>query len=188
MNTSADLTDEEASELVVREILEHLEQGRKNFTLRVPQEMTGYLFTGALNRSGLSMVALECLMTEQGISGICGSQDGRVLRRYMSGETRMTWPIYRRLLFWAIANNWIRTWVARDLFFRTIQREAAQLTARKLLRRAKKGLCLDTLTKESVSASFFQLFELQQREHEMAAMRNMERNSEARKSADSLGI
>ncbi|ETD52945.1 hypothetical protein X922_07135 [Pseudomonas aeruginosa VRFPA08] len=37
MDTSAaDLTDEEAFELVAREMLIHLEEGRKNFVLRAP--------------------------------------------------------------------------------------------------------------------------------------------------------
>ncbi len=85
------------------------------------------------------MVALERLMSEQEISGIRSSHDGRVLRRYMSGETRMTWPTYRRMIFWAIANNWIQMWVAQDLFSYTQHLEAAQITARQLLRKAKTG-------------------------------------------------
>lgn len=99
MHADSELTDDEATDLVIREIRMHLEEGRKNFVLRAPQQITVYLLSGLLESSGLSMVALERLMSEQEISGIRSSHDGRVLRRYMSGETRMSWPIYRRMIF-----------------------------------------------------------------------------------------
>ncbi|MCY1290907.1 hypothetical protein D9M68_503590 [compost metagenome] len=188
MHADTDLTTQEAFELVVREMRMHAESGRKNFALRVPQDMAVYLFSGALKQSGLSMVALECRLSEQQVSGLGGSEDGRVLRRYMNGETRMTWPIYRRLAFWALANEWISAWVVRDLLFRSFQREAAQLSARTLLRKVKRGLALDSLTPEYVAECFERTFEQLQRECELNAVRNAERNSQAREVADSLGL
>lgn len=189
MDTSAaDLTDEEAFELVAREMLIHLEEGRKNFVLRAPQRLTVYLLSGLLRFSGLSMVALERLMSEQEISGIRSSHDGRVLRRYMSGETRMTWPTYRRMIFWAIANNWIQMWVAQDLFSYTQHLEAAQITARQLLRKAKTGQPLESLPRKLIAASFFETFEQQRHEDLLTAKRAIERSSESRELAHSLGL
>ncbi|QLF93660.1 hypothetical protein HW090_10825 [Pseudomonas sp. ABC1] len=188
MHTDSELTDDEATDLVIREIRMHLEEGRKNFALRAPQRLAVYLLSGLLQSSGLSMVALERLMSEQEISGIRSSHDGRVLRRYMSGETRMTWPTYRRMIFLAIANNWFRMWVARDLFFRTLQLEAAQITARQLIRRLKKGQPPESLPRELIAASFFQTFEQQRHEDLLVAKRAVERSSESRELAHSLGL
>lgn len=188
MHTDTDLSSQEAFELVVREMRMLVESGRKNFALRVPQDMTVYLFAGALKQSGLSMVALECLLSQQKISGLSGSEDGRVLRRYMSGETRMTWPIYRRLSFWVLANGWISAWVVRDLLFRSFQLEAAQLTARTLLRKVKRGLELKSLTPDYVVECFDRTYEQLQQELELSAMRSIERNSQTREFADSLGL
>jgi hypothetical protein len=188
MHAESKLTDDEAIDLVIREIRMHLEEGRKNFVLRAPQGMAVYLLSGLLKFSGLSMVALERLMSEQAISGIRSSHDGRVLRRYMSGETRMTWPTYRRMIFWAIANNWIRMWIAQDLFFRSLQLEAAQVTARQLLRKLKKGQPADSLPPELIAASFFQTFEQQRGEDVLTAKRAIERSSESRELAHSLGL
>ncbi|WP_313055358.1 hypothetical protein [Pseudomonas lopnurensis] len=188
MHADTDLTTQEAFELVVREMRMHAESGRKNFVLRVPPDMAVYLFSGALKQSGLSMVALECRLSEQQLSGLSGSEDGRILRRYMSGETRMTWPIYRRLAFWALANEWISAWVVRDLLLRTYQREAAQLSARMLLRNVKRGLALETLTPEYVTECFNRIYEQLQRQCELDAARNIERNSQTKEFANSLGL
>ncbi|PIA68869.1 hypothetical protein [Pseudomonas sediminis] len=188
MHTESELTDDEAADLVIREIRTHLEEGRKNFVLRAPQWITVYLLSGLLESSGLSMVALEGLMSEQKISGIPSSHEGRVLRRYMSGETRMTWRIYRRMIFWAIANNWFRMWVARDLFFRTLQLEAAQITARQLIRKLKKGQPPESLPRELIAESFFQTFEQQRHEDLLAATRAAEWSRESRELAHSLGL
>lgn len=188
MHADTDLTTQAAFELVVREMRMHAESGRKNFALRVPQDMAVYLFSGALKQSGLSMVALECWLSEQKVYGLRGSEDGRVLRRYMSGETRMTWPIYRRLTFWALANEWISAWVVRDLLFRSFQRESAQLSARTLLRKVKRGLSLETLTPEYVSECFHRTYEQLQRECELDAVRSLERNSQTREFANSLEL
>ncbi|AYC30970.1 hypothetical protein D3880_00580 [Pseudomonas cavernae] len=188
MHANTDLTHQEAFELVVREMRMHTESGRKNFALRAPQDMAVYLFAGALKQSGLSMVALECLLSEQKLSGLSGSEDGRVLRRYMSGETRMTWPIYRRLAFWVLANEWISSWGIRDLLFRTYQREAAQLSARMLLRKLKRGLRLDSLTPTYVADCFDRTYAQLLQECELDALRNVERNSGARELADALAL
>ena len=188
MHTDTDLSSQEAFELVIREMRMHVESGRKNFALRVPQDMAVYLFAGALKQSGLSTVALECLLSQQKISGLSGSEDGRVLRRYMSGETRMTWPIYRRLAFWVLANGWISVWVVRDLLFRSFQLEAAQLTARTLLRKVKRGLELKSLTPDFVVECFDRNYEQLQQDLELSARRSVERNSQTREFADSLGL
>lgn len=188
MHADTDLTHQETFELVVREMRMHAESGRKNFALRVPPDMTVYLFAGALKQSGLSMVALECLLSEQKLSGLSGSEDGRVLRRYMSGKTRMTWPIYRRLAFWVLANEWISAWGIRDLLFRAYQREAAQLSARMLLRKLKRGLRVDSLTPAYVADRFDHTYAQLLQDCELDAMRNVERNSGARELADALAL
>lgn len=188
MHADTDLTNQEAFELVVREMRMHAESGRKNFALRVPPDMTVYLFAGALKQSGLSMVALECLLSEQKLSGLSGSEDGRVLRRYMSGETRMTWPIYRRLAFWVLANEWISAWGIRDLLFRAYQREAAQQSARMLLRKLKRGLRLDSLTPAYVADCFDHTYAQLLQDCGLDAARNIERNNQTREFANALGL
>lgn len=188
MHADTDLTHQEAFELVVREMRMHAESGRRNFALRVPQDMAVYLFAGALKQSELSMVALECLLSEQKLSGLSGSEDGRVLRRYMSGETRMTWPVYRRLAFWVLANERISAWGIRDLLFRAYQREAAQLSARMLLRKLKRGLRLESLTPAYVADCFDRAYAQLVRDCELDAVRNVERNSGARELADALAL
>lgn len=188
MHADTDLTHQEAFELVVREMRMHAESGRKNFALRVPQDMAVYLFAGALKQAGLSMVALECLLSEQKLSGLNGSEDGRVLRRYMSGETQMTWPTYRRLAFWVLSNEWISAWGIRDLLLRAYQREAAQLSARMLLRKLKRGLRLDSLTPAYVADCFDNTYAQLLRDCELDAVRNVERNSGARELADALAL
>ena len=188
MHAESELTDDEAIDLVIREIRMHLEEGRKNFVLRAPRGMAVYLLSGLLKFSGLSMVALEGLMSEQEISGNPSSHEGRVLRRYMSGETRMAWPTYRRMIFRAIANNWIRMWIAQDLFFRSLQLEAAQVTARQLLRKLKKGQPADSLPRELIAASFFQAFEQQRVEDLLKAKRAIKQSNESRALTHSLGL
>jgi hypothetical protein len=144
----------EAFELVVRELRMHSEAGRKNFVLRVPQDMVVYLISGILLRANLSMVVLEQKLSELEISGFQGSEDGRILRRYMSGETRMAWPTYRRLALWSLVNKWLREWVVCDLLFRADQREAAQLCARTLLNKGKRRTSLGAMTQEYVVDCF----------------------------------
>lgn len=79
-------------------------------------------------------------------------------------------------------------WVARDLFFRTLQLEAAQITARQLIRKLKKGQPPASLPRELIAASFFQTFEQQRHEDLLAATRAAERSRESRELTHSLEL
>lgn len=161
----------EVFELVVRELRMNSEAGRKNFVLRVPHDMMVYLISGILLRANFSMVALEQKLSELEISGFQGAQDGRILRRYMSGETRMAWPTYRRVVLWSLVNKWLREWVVSDLLFRADQRETAQLCARTLLNKGKRRTSLGEMTQEYIVDCFNETYLQLLRGREQSAVR-----------------
>ncbi|MCK9743190.1 hypothetical protein [Pseudomonas syringae] len=97
----ADVDPDEAFQLVFRELKRHEETGRRNFIVRVPVDLLEYLFSAILLKSGISRVALERLLTELGIFGFKDAE-GRILRRYLSGQTRMAWSTYQRYAMGAI--------------------------------------------------------------------------------------
>ncbi|WP_232519465.1 hypothetical protein [Pseudomonas koreensis] len=75
----SDINPEEDVQLVFREIESHQETGRKNFVVRVPVDLVEYLFSGILQKSGMSKVALsDCLRTSgftvsrTQMGGFCG--------------------------------------------------------------------------------------------------------------------
>jgi hypothetical protein len=88
--SDADVDPDEAFQLVFCELKRHEEMGRRNFVVRVPVDLLEYLFSAILRKSWMSRVALERLLTELGIYGFKDA-DGRILRRYLSGHTRMAW-------------------------------------------------------------------------------------------------
>lgn len=161
----ADVDPDEAFQLVFRELKRHEDTGRRNFVVRVPVDLLEYLFSAILRKSGMSRVALERLLTELGIYGFKDA-DGRILRRYLSGHTRMAWPTYQRLLLWAFSRGWITSWVFRDLVFRSYEREAAQLCARKILNTLKRRTTLSDVAQEHVVTHFYEIYQLKQRERE----------------------
>ena len=183
----SDINPEEVFQLVFREIESHQEKGRKNFVVRVPVDLVQYLFSGILHKSGMSKVALERLLTELGIYGFKDA-DGRILRRYLSGQTRMAWDTYQRLLFWALSKEWVSDWIFRDLLLKTYLREAAQLSARNILNTLKRRVSPSDLTREQVIECFNDVYLLKQREREEAALNRVRTDSEIRELARSLGL
>lgn len=183
----SDIDPVEAIQLVFHELKHHEETGRKNFVVRVPVDLVEYLFSGILHKSGMSKVALERLLTELGIYGFKDA-DGRILRRYLSGQTRMAWDTYQRLLFWALSKAWVSDWVFRDLLLRTYLREAAQLSARNILNTLKRRVSIADLTREQVIECFNEVYLLKQREREETALNRVRTDSETRELARSLGL
>ena len=183
----SDIHPEEVFQLVFREIESHQGSGRKNFVIRVPVDLVEYLFSGILHKSGMSKVALERLLTELGIYGFKDA-DGRILRRYLSGQTRMAWDTYQRLLFWALSKAWVSDWVFRDLLLRTYLREAAQLSARNILNTLKRRVSISDLTREQVIECFNEVYLLKQRGREETALNRVRTDSETRELARSLGL
>ncbi|WP_439877347.1 hypothetical protein [Pseudomonas prosekii] len=183
----SNINPEEVFQLVFREIESHQGAGRKNFVIRVPVDLVEYLFSGILHKSGMSKVVLERLLTELGIYGFKDA-DGRILRRYLSGRTRMAWDTYQRLLFWALSKEWVSDWVFRDLLLRTYLREAAQLSARNILNTLKRRVSIADLTREQVIECFNEVYLLKQREREETALNRVRTDSETRELARSLGL
>lgn len=183
----SDIDPVEAIQLVFHELKHHEETGRKNFVVRVPVDLVEYLFSGILQKSGMSKVALERLLTELGIYGFKDA-DGRILRRYLSGQTRMAWDTYQRLLFWALSKAWVSDWIFRDLLLRTYLREAAQLSARNILNTLKRRVSPSDLAREQVIECFNEVYLLKQREREETALNRARTDSEIRELARSLRL
>jgi len=177
----------EAFELVFHELRRHAATGRKNFPVRVSVDLVEYLFSTMLRKSGMSKVALERSLTELGVYGFKDA-DGRILRRYLSGQTRMGWDTYRRLLLWALTHKWISDWVFRDLLFRTYLREAAQLSARKIINTQKRRVSEMELTQEQVVDCFNETYLRKELEREQDAMSRFRVDSDARAFASQLGF
>ncbi|MEE5044671.1 hypothetical protein V2J81_15030 [Pseudomonas alliivorans] len=163
-----DVDPDEAFQLVFRELKRHEETGRRNFVVRVPVDLLEYLFSAILRKSGISRVALERLLTELGIYGFKDA-DGRILRRYLSGHTRMAWSTYQRLTLWALSSGWISMWAFRDLAFRSYEREAAQLCARKIVNTLKRRTTLPDMTQEQVLACFYEVYQHKRQKRDSAA-------------------
>ncbi|NMY97134.1 hypothetical protein [Pseudomonas proteolytica] len=183
----SDINPEEVFQLVFHEIESHQGSGRKNFVIRVPVDLVEYLFSGILQKSGKSKIALERLLMDLGIYGFKDA-DGRILQRYLSGQTRMAWDTYQRLLFWALSKAWVSDWTFRDLLLRTYLREAAQLSARNILNTLKRRVSISDLTREQVIECFNEVYLLKQREREETALNRVRTDSETRELARSLGL
>ena len=182
-----DIDPTEAFQLVFREIKRHEDTGRKNFVVRVPVDMVEYLFSGIALKSGMSKVKLERLLTELGIYGFRDA-DGRILRRYLSGHSRMAWDTYHRLLFWAFAKGWISEWVFRDLLSLAYLREAAQLSARRILNKLKRQVSAPSLNQGQIVECFIEVYLLREKEREQTVVSRLRVDSEARGLARSLGF
>jgi hypothetical protein len=180
-----DVDADEAFQLVFRELKRHEETGRRNFVVRVPLDLLEYLLSAILRKSGMSRVALERRLTELGIYGFKDA-DGRILRRYLSGHTRMAWSTYQRLMLWALSSGWISMWAFRDLAFRSYEREAAQLCARKLVNTLKRRTTLPDLTKEQVVACFYEVYQLRQLERDQVTATRLRTDLDAREPVLSL--
>ena len=100
----------------------------------------------------------------------------------------MAWENYQRLLFWALSRKWISEWAFRDLLSRAYQREAAQLTARKMLNRLKRQTSPPSVSREQIAQCFIEVYLLREREREQALLTRLRVDSEARETARSLGL
>lgn len=183
----SDVEPDEAFQLVFRELKNHEETGRKNFVVRVPMDLIEYLFSGVFQKPGMSKVVLESVLTEFGIYGF-EHTDGRVLRRYLSGQTRMAWKTYQRILFCALAKEWVTDWVFRDLLLKSFLREAAQLSARKILNTLKRRTSFPDLTREQVIEYFNHAYLVKQQDREESAFDRIRENNDTREIARSLGF
>lgn len=179
----ADVDPDEAFQLTFRELKRHEETGRRNFVVRVPVDLLEYLFSAILRKSGMSRVALERVLTELGIYGFKDA-DGRILRRYLSGHTRMAWATYQRLMLWALSSGWISMWGFRDLAFRSHDREAAQICARKIVNTLKRRTTFPDLSHQQIVECFNQAYLRKQIDRSEAAATRARVASEARRLFD----
>ena len=79
-------------------------------------------------------------------------------------------------------------WAFRDLVFRSYEREAAQLCARKIVNTLKRRTTLPDLTKEQVVVCFYEVYQLRQRERDHAAATRLRTDSITRELALSLEV
>lgn len=71
----------------------------------------------------MSKIKLELHIAELRVSGF-GDADGRVLRHYRSGQSRMAWDTLQRLVLWALTKVWIPGWFFEISLKKWIDREA----------------------------------------------------------------
>ena len=79
-------------------------------------------------------------------------------------------------------------WVFRNLAFRSHEREAAQLCARKILNTLKRRTSPPDLTREQVVACFYEVYQLRQRERVQAAATRLRTDSDTRQLVRSFGF
>jgi hypothetical protein len=175
--------EHEAFELVARELQTHLASGRKNFAVRAPLNLVSYLFTGVLRKSRLPKIQLEEVIAGQRLV-----LEARTLRRYISGQARMTWPTFQRLVFWARAQQWISAWMCRDLILRAHLQEVAQQSARGLLNNRKRLVTPHEVSREEMVRTFYENLAQKDFEREDAVIVSVHRNSAIRELACSLGL
>lgn len=128
----------EALDFLAVELKYHRDSGRKNFLIRVPEGRIQYLFGLVLRASKISKVELEAQLANMGICGFAGQSDGRIVRRYFSGEAKMTWLTYQRILIWALCEGWIKDYIFEFLLFESFNREAAQLALRGISKKYRR--------------------------------------------------
>jgi hypothetical protein len=127
-------------------------------------------------------------MLEEVIAGQRLVLEARSLRRYISGQARMTWPTFQKLVFWARAQQWISAWMCRDLISRAHLQEVAQLSARTLLNNRKRLVSPRVISKEQMVRGFYENLVQKDLEREEVAAASVRRNSEIRELACSLGL
>lgn len=79
-------------------------------------------------------------------------------------------------------------WAFRDLVFRSYEREAAQLCARKIVNTLKRRTTLPDLTKEQVVACFYEVYQLRLQEREQAAATRLRTDADTRELVSSIGF
>lgn len=176
--------EHEAFELVARELQKHLASGgRKNFAVRTPLNLVSYLFAGVLRESRLPKIQLEEVIAGQNLV-----LEARTLRRYISGQARMTWPTFQRLVFWARAQQWISAWMCRDLILRAHLQEVAQLSARGLLNGRKRLVTPHEISREEMVGRFYENLAEKDQERDEEVVVSVRRSKEIRELACSLGL
>ncbi|WP_455927825.1 hypothetical protein [Pseudomonas capeferrum] len=173
----------EAFELVARELQIHFASGRKNFVVRAPLNLVNYLFNGVLQKSRLPKTQLEDLISGQELV-----LEARTLRRYISGEARMTWPTFQRLVFWAMSQQWISDWMCRDIISKAHLCEVAQLSARGLLNDRKRLVSPAELRRDELIGRFYENLGQKDLEREEKVIKLARWHNEIRELACSLGL
>lgn len=180
---SLGIEEHEAFELVARELQIHFASGRKNFAVRAPLNLVSYLFTGVLQKSRLPKIQLE-----DAISGLELVPEARTLRRYISGQARMTWTTFQRLVFWAMSQQWISDWMCRDLISKAHLCEVAQLSARGLLNDRKRLVSPGEIRREELIGRFYENLAQKDLERGEKVIKLARWNNEIRELACSLGL
>lgn len=179
---SSDIVD-----MVVSELQNHQRSGRKNFLVRAPVDRINYLFTVVLRASGLTKVALERNLAGLGIYGFKDAE-GRTVRRYLSGQTQMTWQTYQRLLLWSLFEGWLTPGVFGDLALQSFHREAAQLAGRALLEKTRRQITAIVLTQADMVGAFNLAYRSKEQERAAATLSRARTNSQFRELAIEYGF
>jgi hypothetical protein len=178
-----DVPDEDVSNFVVLEMTRHRESGRKNFLVRVPVDRVKHLFALMLQASKMSKISLEDQLTS-----ITGLENGRTLRRYVSGQAHMAWPTYRKMLMWALAEGWIKDYVFGFLVVESFHSESAQLAVRGLMEKTRRQATEIILTKEEIISAFKTAYRAGELERNAIVVRRAELNSQFKALAIEFGF
>ncbi|AVB18127.1 hypothetical protein QCD83_19880 [Pseudomonas savastanoi pv. phaseolicola] len=168
-----DVPDEDVSNFIVLEMTRHRESGRKKFLVRVPVDRVTHLYALMLRASKKTKSSLENQLTS-----ITGLENGRTLRRYVSGEAHMAWPTYRRMLTWALAEGWIKDYVFGFLVMESFHSEAAQLALRGVMEKTRRQATEIILTKEEIISAFNKAYRAVELERNAIVVRRAELNSQ----------
>lgn len=182
-----EVSQSDVVDMVVSELQNYQKSGRKNFLVRVPVDQINYLFTVVLRASGLTKVALERNLTDVGVYGFKDA-DGRTVRRYLSGQTQMTWQTYQRLLLWALFEDWLSPGVFEDLVLRSFHQEAAQLAGRALLEKTRRQTTAIVLTQAGMVDAFNLSYRSKEQERAAATVSRARTNSQFRELAIVYGF
>ncbi|WP_189666657.1 hypothetical protein [Pseudomonas amygdali] len=173
-----DVPDEDVSNFMVLEMTRHRESGRKKFLVRVPVDRVKHLYALMLRASKKTKISLENQLTS-----ITGLENGRTLRRYVSGEAHMAWPTYRRMLMWALAEGWIKDYVFGFLVMESFHSEAAQRALRRVMEKTRRQATEIILTKEEIISAFNKAYRAVELERIAIVVRRAELNSQFRELA-----
>lgn len=178
-----DVPPDEALDFMALEITNHSESGRKNFLVRVPADRIQHLVGLVLRTSKMSKISLE----DQLIS-IIGTENGRTVRRYVSGQTHMAWPTYQRILIWALSEGWIQDYVFAFLIMESFHREAAQVAVRGLKEKTRRQITDFTFTKADLISAFNAAYRTKELERGAATVSRAQTNSQFKEMAIEFGF
>ena len=167
-----DVRSEDALSFLGLEMQRHRESGRKKFLVRVPVERVKSVFALMLRASKTSMISLE-----DQLKNIPGLENGRTVRRYVSGESHMAWPTYRRILIWVLAEGWVKDYAFVSLIMDSFTGEAAQVVAQGLLAKTRRRTKKIVLTEEDLISAFNAAYRANELERHTHVVRRAELNS-----------